>query len=260
MGKDNERQWIHGLASILFSLVLLIASSGFSYRDSFSGVVNSLLYYPELPVHTLRQGIVSLEAWFHSKDQIIEEVRNLNLENMRLRTAIRYEKTMEFANSLLKNTSEALVIYRPPAHWWSEIRIDKGSDDGVTVGLGVLQKGYLIGRVAAVERNCSWVELITSQTQMIPIVVEETRDLGVAIGDGRGGVWVLYLPDNKSFRNGMVISTAMVNELLIPGIPIGRISTDRTAMLGGIKAYRLELETDLAGLYGVSVLKVREGG
>ncbi|MBN1332936.1 MAG: rod shape-determining protein MreC [Synergistales bacterium] len=259
MIKENERQWIHSLSTILLSLVLLIASSGSPYFRSLSEWTSRFMYYPEFPVHSLRQGISSFGEWFHSKQELIEETKQLDLENNRLKTAIRYERTMDFAQSLAMNETDARVIYRPPGHWWSEIRIDKGSDDGLAVGLGILQKGILIGRVAAVERDFSWVELITSQTQMIPIVVEETRDLGVAVGDGHGNVWVLYLPEERPIEKGMTISTALVNEVLIPGIPIGRISTEHTSMLGGNKAYKLDLESELSVLYSVSVLNLEEG-
>ena len=258
MIKDKERQWIHSLGTILFSLVLLVTSSGFPYLRSLPEWTSRVMYYPEFPAHYLRQGISSLGIWVHSKKELIEKARQLDLENNRLRTSIRYERTMDFARSLPMHEKDARVIYRPPAHWWSEIRIDKGSDDGLTVGLGILQKGILIGRVAAVERDFSWVELITSQTQMIPIVVEETRDLGVAVGDGHGNVWVLYLPEDRPVKKGMTVSTALVNELLIPGIPIGRISTEHTALLGGNKAYKLNLESDLSVLYSVSVLNIQE--
>ena len=119
----------------------------------------------------------------------------------------------------------------------------------------MLQNGSLVGRTTVVENSFSWVELVTSSSLMVPAVIEETRDLGVAAGDGQGGVWLLFIPEGRSLVPGMTVSTAMISEILPPGIPIGRLSEQKKRSDEGFVSYRLETGASLPLLYSVSVLK-----
>ncbi len=119
--------------------------------------------------------------------------------------------------------------------------------------MGATQDGALVGKVSRVESNSAWIELLTSPSLYIPVVVEETRDLGVLNGEGDGNIWLLYVPAEKKLRIGMNLSTALVSEQLPPGIPIGKISGVGSE-IGGYRIYKLSLNADLSKLYKVKVI------
>ena len=70
-----------------------------------------------------------------------------------------------------------------------------------------------------------------------------------------GGVWLLFIPEGRSLVPGMTVSTAMISEILPPGIPIGRLSEQKKRSEEGFVSYRLETGASLSLLYSVSVLR-----
>jgi rod shape-determining protein MreC len=153
----------------------------------------------------------------------------------------------------------ARVTLREPNSWWNEFRIDKGLNDGIIMGLPVFQDGFLVGRVSSVSTYSSWVELLTSGTLMIPVVVEEMRELGVAVGDGNGSVLLTYIPEGRGIERGMKVSTALVGELLPSGFPIGLIQDEVTTSGSGYSTYKITPGASLGTLYSIFILKHSQG-
>ena len=148
----------------------------------------------------------------------------------------------------------ARVTLREPFSWWSEARISKGKSDGVSFGAPVLHNGYLTGRISSLGEDYSWVELITSSSLMVPVVIEETRDLGVVAGDGEGGLWLLYVPEGRAYAEGMTVSTAMVSEALPPGIPVGSLSSEKRKTGGSYYEWKVIPGANLNQLYALELL------
>ena len=152
------------------------------------------------------------------------------------------------SRNLVKKFGSRIVVDR------ISVRIDKGEKDRVSVGLPIFQNGYLIGRVTSVSLFSSWAELLTSPSLLIPVVIEETRDLGVVVGDGNGSVLLNYIPSGRGNMAGMKVSTALIGEQLPPGLPIGRIKEEIEVSGSGYVTYRLEPGADLTRFYEVSIL------
>lgn len=258
MINEIEKQWIHGLCAILISLLLLVFSSQLKYGGVVADMSTRILNIPEYPVRKLREGIIDLSMWFHSKDRLYSRVRILEEENTHLRTKLNISEAVSLARQIDQSSDIARVTFRAPSSWWSEFRINKGLSDGLVPGQLVLQDGALVGRIAAVEKSFSWVELISSSSLLVPAVVEETREVAVVAGDDMGDIWLLYLPDNSNASEGMTVSTAIVNDMSPPGIPIGTISGTDSYYLGGAKAIPLEMKADLSRLYEVSAISYEE--
>ena len=127
------------------------------------------------------------------------------------------------------------------------------------MGLPIFQDGFLVGRVSSVSTYSSWVELLTSSALIIPVVVEETRELGVVVGDGNGSVLLTYIPEGRGIEKGMKVSTALVGELLPPGFPIGVILEEITASGSGYSTYKITPGASLGALYSVSILQHSRG-
>jgi rod shape-determining protein MreC len=160
---------------------------------------------------------------------------------------------------LTARMEDTRVTLREPHAWWNECRIDKGLNNGLIVGLPVFQNGFLVGRVSSVSTFSSWVELLTSSALMIPVVIEETRELGVVVGDGDGSVLLTYIPEARGIEAGMKVSTALVSELLPPGIPIGNIADEGVSSGNGYITYKITPGASMSTLYTVAVLKHSKG-
>ena len=263
--RKTSREWAHGLTALVLGLFLLGVSSGTGILKTIVDFWGNLLFIPEYPAVIFRESFNQWRENSRSSEELNNELSKLRSENIQLRlelSQLKSEKIFSDSQSeTVSNDNEteiessgyipknnvAKITLRAPMSWWNEIRIDKGERDGITTGLPIFHNGYLIGRISTVSYMSSWAELITSQSFMIPAVIEETRELGVVVGDGNGAVLLEYIPAGRTLTKGMKVSTAMISEQLPPGLPIGQIIGDAVSGADGYSTYRVEPGADMSG-------------
>lgn len=250
--------WVHTALAIIVSLLLVVLSYGGTVFREGSLLFSGTLRWAEWPAAAGRQVLVAGFSWFEKQEELLQANRDLSLENLRLRGLLAEEQVQRL-QSAQGQFLNAQVIYRPPDRWWQEIRVNRGLLDGVRPGDAVLSNGFLVGRVGRTASRESWVDLLTSPSLLIPVVVDSTRDLGVVNGTGDGRVQLLYIPPERALEEGMTVSTALVSESLQPGIPLGNLGM-RDAGKGTFSPYRLVLGADLSRLYHVSLFITQEEG
>ena len=250
--RNTAREWVHGLTALILGLFLLGISSGLGVMKSIVDLWGSILSIPEYPAVILREMFIGWRSWSRDKNTLNDELERLRNENAKLRLDLAKLNSEKIYESHDNEIRTARATLRAPMSWWSEIRIDRGKQDKITQGLPVFSNGYLIGRVSSVSLMSSWAELITSPSFMIPAVIEETRELGVVVGDGNGSVLLRYIPAGRGVRSGMKVSTAMIGEQVPPGLPIEQISGEFSAGVDGYTTYRIEPGADMSRFYTVS--------
>lgn len=253
------REWIHGFIAVILSLLLLAAAPQRQIFRSAVDVVGTVLSYPESPAVALERGIKRLSLWFTNQRVLQDRLSSLEAEITSLRLLHSMNSASAVVEAMERRIGHARVTLREPLSWWSEVRINRGLQNGVSIGASVLQNGALVGRVRSVGEDSSWVELITSTSSLIPVVIEETRDLGVVAGDGDGGLWLLYVPESRGLSEGMTVSTAMVSEALPPGIPVGKIAAETQDTAGFYRAWRILPQGTLSQLYTLEYLRLTVG-
>ncbi|MDR2527506.1 MAG: rod shape-determining protein MreC [Synergistaceae bacterium] len=246
-------EWVHGLMALALGFFLLGASLNFGALKNVVDFVGNVLAVPEYPAVLVREALRDFFAWAGDRTDLTRRLDELERENAQLRLAnsVIVAERIRLATRM----EDARVTLRDPLSWWNECRIDKGSEQGVTVGLPVFQNGFLVGRVSVASAFSSWVELLTSPALMIPVVVEETRELGIVMGNGDGAVLLTYIPEGHGVEAGMNVSTALVSEFLPPGIPIGVIANEGEPSGSGYMTYRVSPGASISTLYTVSILK-----
>src|SRR5699024_8997 len=87
---------------------------------------------------------------------LIYEVQELENENKELR------KTLDKLDSLRDfNAIQASVIARSPERWMEQIRINKGTSDGVKANMAVIIADGMIGKVQSVSNSTATIQLLT---------------------------------------------------------------------------------------------------
>ncbi|MDR2779684.1 MAG: rod shape-determining protein MreC [Synergistaceae bacterium] len=231
-------------------LIWFFHSSVQSTRSAADNI-NNLLYYPEFPARELRLLVQVADNWVMERRGLLERARVLELENIALRTALQRAGSPRPVPQM--GYVGANVTLRYPNAWWKEVRIDSGSSGGVVAGAPAMSDGFMVGRVSRVGENYAWVELVTSSTFLLAAVVTDTWDLGVINGDDNGNIWLMYMPPDKEFTKGMLVSTALVGDYLPPGIPVGMV-WGPGEIRDGLMPLRVASGARLTQLYSVQIL------
>ncbi len=103
------------------------------------------------------------------------------------------------------------------------IEIDRGTDDGVRVGMPIVVGDGLVGRVELAAGGRSEVLLISDGRLQVGVVAPRTRALGIAAGQGPGEELSLDLEEGGDLRSGDRLETSGLDRSIYPGgIPVGR--------------------------------------
>lgn len=135
--------------------------------------------------------------------------------------------------------------------------MDRGSADGVKRGMPVLSGKYVVGRVFLAEDRTSIVELITSPDLRMPVVVEETRDIGVLSGNGKGKMVLSYMPKDVPLQQDMKVVSAFAMDNFLPGLLVGTIEgIQGESNEDDFRSYDVKPSADLSQLRSVTILEV----
>jgi rod shape-determining protein MreC len=137
----------------------------------------------------------------------------------------------------------AQVTSGPQSNFSHAIQINKGSDDGVAVGMPAVTGGGLVGRVSQVSDGRATVELVSDPEFRVGVRLAETGALGTARGQGRGEPLVVdaSIEPGTDVAAGAGVVTSGVDRSTYPdAIPVGKVRTTREGA-GGLS---LELIVD----------------
>ena len=177
-----------------------------------------------------------------AKDQnadLKKEVQQLRGQLAQSETALRDADQLKALSSLRQENYfpqstapvTARVIARSSTVWYSTLKIDKGSDDGLRLNQPVIAAGGLIGKLISVTGGTSEVRLITDGESGVSAQVFHAGVSGV-VRPEVGNPDDLLLEHVESGRrvteNTLVVTSGFTSsrtESLFPrGIPIGRVT------------------------------------
>lgn len=121
--------------------------------------------------------------------------------------------------------------------WWHTLRLNKGSDAGVSKGMAVISTEGLVGRVTAVSRKTCDVLLIVDPSCKVACKVVRNGAFGIMQGAGismQGKVslemlaaakpcLIDYISTEYELKVGDVIHTSGLGNVFPEGLPVGRI-------------------------------------
>ena len=161
----------------------------------------------------------------------------------------------------------ARVIARSPSVWYSSVKIDKGSSDGVEVDQPVIAARGLIGKVTQVTGGTAEVRLITDASSAVTAQVMPEGASGVVrpqVGNPSDLLLDLVEGDRRVTEDTTVVTSGFTStrvESLFPrGIPIGRVTKVDLDEVEIYQRVHLEPFADLKSIDIVQVLTRRPRG
>jgi rod shape-determining protein MreC len=158
-----------------------------------------------------------------SKDQKVLELEQrlveLESQNRQLQELLGYVK---------KNPGEgtvAPVIGRSADHWWQQIVLGRGRQNGIQVGAIVSGEGGIVGRVIQVTPNTSRVLLISDPTSQLGVTISRSRNMGYIRGQAANRVIMEFFDKVPDARPGDIVSTSSYSQLFPAGLPVGVVES-----------------------------------
>lgn len=177
-----------------------------------------------------------------AKDQnadLKKEVQRLRSDLAQAQTDLRDSDQLEALASLHEENYfpqstapvTARVIARSATVWYSTLKIDKGSDDGLRENQPVIAAGGLIGKLTSVTGGAAEVRLITDGQSGVSAQVYPAGVTGVVrpeVGNPEDLLLEHVESDRRVTENTLVVTSGFTSsrtESLFPrGIPIGRVT------------------------------------
>lgn len=104
------------------------------------------------------------------------KLHEIDLENQRLKTILNFKDISGYQGTV------ARVIARDSSNWVKTVTINKGSADGIKVGLAVVDGNAILGQTISVNSNSARVLLITDNSSAIATIAQSSRAQGIAEG------------------------------------------------------------------------------
>ena len=177
---------------------------------------------------SLRNVMQENETLKNQVDELTEELNALKLEQYDtedLRELVELQKSYSDYNKL-----PASVISKDPGNWFDTFLIDKGTDDGVAVGMNVITGSGLAGIITEVGANYAKVRSIVDDMSSVSGMVLSTSDYCVVNGDlqvldEREMITFSNLKDtNNRVSVGDQVVTSYISPDYVQGLLIGYIS------------------------------------
>jgi len=160
-----------------------------------------------------------------------DELFLLRQENIQLRNGLEKSRQKEDIGRILTDLRRsflfASVIGADASDMYKSITIDKGSRDGLSSGMAVVDsRGRLVGRtVNPVSPGAATVQLLTDDNSGVSVYSGDHRVVGVLTGDGKSGkCWLKYVPaTNVDLAEGDELITSGFDKVYPSGLKAGRV-------------------------------------
>lgn len=132
--------------------------------------------------------------------------------------------------------------------------INRGSSDGLRVGMPVVGPLGLLGQTVQVSPGSSRVRLITDQGSGVAAMVQRNRAEGIVKGSVDGRLSLQFVSVDATLNAGDVVITSGMGGVFPKGLVVGEIAEPSVAAAGLMRSVRVLPAGDPAALEEVLVL------
>ncbi len=159
----------------------------------------------------------------------VERLRNENAELKEIQSKARIlEEQLDYAIEYPdREVILADVIGRDPSPFLNFLIVNKGTNDGVQVGMTVVTSSGLVGVVLEAPTTYSKVLLITDPSMRVNVRLQDARADGLLIGQTGDVLRLQFIQQESEAGSGEIVVTSGLGANYPPGIPVGTVSSVR---------------------------------
>lgn len=217
--------------SIYLAILILPFFIVFLKPKSLNGVF--ILDAGIVPLGLARGISVELKKFFYYRDVYDEYIKLKKQTDLLKARIIRQQDALremgrlstiaDFRRDVPFITTVASVIGRDPSSWNASLILDKGTAEGIKVGMPVLSHLGIVGKIIEVGRTTSKVVLLVDPNFSVAAVVARTRESGLLTGTLQGICRLQYLTSDADVKAGDQVLTSKLSSAFPEGIFIGQV-------------------------------------
>lgn len=173
------------------------------------------------------EGMIKFFTLYRTHGELTQKVEELE---QKLVSHKEIEKENERLRELLKFKKEtpgkafaARVIARDTAPWRKTLIIDKGTSHGIKKKMAVVSAEGLMGRIVEAGPITSRVILLPDPQSRVSILFQDSRDEGIAEGDGSAWLRVTHISRESQVKVGEAVVSSGLGRVYPKGIQVGTV-------------------------------------
>ena len=258
--KKSNKQQFSLLALIIFSIFLIFLSNlnfvGIKYiKIGVNEATYRLSALVSFPEKKLNQTINFFSEYFN----VYEENQNLKDQIIKLSSEKLNYIFLENENKKLKeligdeqNLTDGViskVLIDKDGKFLKSIILNKGTKNGIKIGMVVLENSYLVGQIIETNYTTSRAILISDLNSNIPVVLEPGSFQSILSGTGKDYGKIKYSKNKLPLDENMIVYTSGSGGNFRAGLPIGMLNNE-------LEEFGVEFFSDLSQLSYVKIQSI----
>lgn len=219
----------------LVSIVLLVVDARMHLLGAARQVAATVLYPLQMAALMPRDAVYGMGDYFSSIASLQKEVVALKNQQVAQAQAMQQAQLQMAENAHLRRLLDARehlpvqaimgeILYDTRDPSTRRIVLDRGTRNGVQLGLPVIDNLGVVGQITRVFPFTSEVTLLTDKDQAIPVQVLRSGLRSVAYGRGHSGVLDLrFVAPNADIQVGDVLITSGLDGIYPAGLAVARV-------------------------------------
>ena len=233
--KKGTKQRFSLIVLLFFSIsILILGKFNFKGITLLKSSLNEIVYrasfiisVPENVIKNTYDLTLSHINLYKDHQKLQKEFKNLKAETLSSNFIISENKMLKSKIEDVVDVSKeilAKVLVDKQSPFLKSIIVNRGSKDGVKLGMAVLDEEFLIGKVVEVNYRTSRVLLLSDLNSKVPVSVEPNSIQSILTGTGETFGKLQYTQIDKfSFKNDDQVYSSGSGGIFKAGIPIGKI-------------------------------------
>tara|TARA_S200000501_G_scaffold75675_1_gene67521 strand:- start:2658 stop:3506 length:849 start_codon:yes stop_codon:yes gene_type:complete len=238
--KENKQKF--SLLALIFLTFIILVSEKLNFKlieylkISLREVAYRSTFIVSVPENFVKKSYIATRNHFkvYEENKILKEQLSFELsknynseyileENKRLKSTI--DETTFLTSEII---GKVLIDKKSP--FLRSVIINRGSKDGVELGMAVMDKSFLIGKVVEVSFTTSRVLLLSDLNSKVPVDIMPNNIQSILSGTGTNNGVIQYIRQQELIEKDAVVFTSGAGGLFRSGIPIGKIDKDPTSL------------------------------
>ena len=266
----KNKFFIITLSIALFFTILTATLSAMGQTDPIKNSINTLTLPLRYAGEKIGEAIDGFERYFTSLEKLHEENESLREEINSLKGELADKEATKEENERLRDylemkekyqsfeLEEALIIGREGENHATFLTLNKGTRDGINIGMAVIVKDGLVGSVCDAGSSWSRVRVVNEASASAGAYVQRSGEIGVLCGDiaykDTGVCTLKYLDENADVEEGDLIFTSGEGSVYPRDIYVGKVVSVKNDGFSRSKTATVECAVDFEKLDYVIVI------